>query len=85
MQKHGLVVRTSLEPDGRWFASATAVPEAIATAAVAGGDLTSTAAARRNQRQSTWLLETAFGATELEAVTGAIAMLLEQGLSGQQK
>lgn len=78
--RHGLVVRTWREPDGRWFASAEAVPEGVARAAVAGGELPDTAAARAAQAGQGWAVEPAVGDTEAEPVLEAVRRVLARGL-----
>jgi hypothetical protein len=81
MLKHGLVVRSSLEDDGRWFASAEKVPEALAATAVAGGDLSATATARDDKAGRRWPAESSFGATEEEAILTAVRRVLARGLA----
>lgn len=78
MKGHGLVVRTSLEPDGQWLAVAETVPVGVARAAVAGGDLPETEAARAEQRKGPWPVETALAGTELAAVLEAVRRLLSR-------
>jgi hypothetical protein len=84
MGKHAFIVRTSLEDDGLWAALAEAVPEIIATATVAGGDIPGVEAARRDRPLSLWACECSHGATESEAVTAVVAKLLVRGLDGRR-
>lgn len=78
--RHGIVVRTWREPDGRWFASAEAVPEGIARAAVAGGELPDTASARAARAGRGWAVEAGGGDTEPAAVLEAVRRVLARGL-----
>jgi hypothetical protein len=77
---HGIVIRAWREREGHWLATAEAVPEGIARAAVAGGDLPGTAAARAAQCGRPWPVETALGSTEADATTEALRRLLARGL-----
>jgi len=79
MTPHGLVVRT-WQDEGHWYAVAEAVPEGVARAAVAGGELPGTAQARAEQGAGRWPLESASGATEPAAVLEAVRRLLARGL-----
>jgi hypothetical protein len=76
--RHGIVVRTWRD-EGRWYAVAEAIPEPLARAAVAGGDLPDTAKARARSVVA-WPLESATAATESEAVLEAVRRLLARGL-----
>jgi predicted ATPase len=78
--RHGLAVRTWRDPGGRWYAVADAIPEGVARAAVAGGDLEGSAAAKAERATGSWAAETASGATEAEAVLEAVRLLLARGL-----
>lgn len=86
---HGIIVRTfptfAEESGGSWFAVAEAVPEGIALAAVAGGELPGTAAAVEARRQAVWALETVMADSESEAVLGAVRRLLARGLRGSAR
>ncbi len=75
--KHGIVVRT-WRAEGRWVAAAEALPEPLARAAVARGDLPDTAAARAVAER--WPMESASSTTEAQAVLEAVRRLLERGL-----
>lgn len=78
---HGIVIRTFAgEPGARWFAVAEAVPEGIAGAAVAGGELPDTRLALEARRRAVWPVETVAADTEAEAVLGAVRRLLARGL-----
>lgn len=74
--RHGMVVRSWCEPDGRWVAAAEAVPEGVARAAVARGDLPDTNAARAAQAGDSWPVETAIADDEATAVLEAVRRLL---------
>lgn len=78
--RHGIVVRTWREPGGRWFASAEAVPEGVARAAVAGGELPGTAAGRAAHADRRWAVESAAGDAEDEAVLEVVRRVLARGL-----
>lgn len=79
----GIVIRTFKgEPGARWFAVAEAVPEGIARAAVAGGELPDRAAAVEARRLAVWAVETVVADSESEAVLGAVRRLLARGLRG---
>lgn len=81
----GIVVRTFTgEPGARWFAVAEAVPEGIARAAIAGGELPDTAAALEARRRAAWPVETVMADSEAEAVLGAVRRLLARGLRPEE-
>ena len=80
MSAHGLVVRTWREPDGRWIATAEAVPVALARAPVAGGELPDTKAARAARQARPWPVESTLADTEDAAVCEAVRRLLARGL-----
>ena len=80
MNDHGLVVRTWREPDGRWVATAEAVPAALARATVAGGELPDTRAARAARQARSWPVESSLANTEGAAVNEAVRRLLARGL-----
>ncbi len=78
MNGHALVVRTSLEADGQWLATAETIPVGIARLAVAGGDLPDTEAARAEQRKGPWPVESALAGTEPAAVLEAVRRLFSR-------